>query len=90
MRSMRLSLTLWVAVMVLLLACLQGEGATSYNFTKIADTNAAIPAHALRVLCHHGSGQLSQRFAHPFPSLEATCVIRHDGMSCGTSAHLVL
>ena len=49
-----------------------------------------MPAHALRVLCTHGSGQLSQRVAHPFPSWAAHDVIRHDGRSCCPSAHLVL
>jgi hypothetical protein len=52
------------------------------NVSRHDALDPAIPAHDLRALCDHGSGELSQRFDHPFPFFEATLAIRHDRVSC--------
>ena len=41
-------------------------------------------------LCYRGSGQLSPRFDHPFPSFAETFAISHGRMSCGWQTHLVM
>jgi len=38
-------------------------------------TQAAIPAYAPKVLCDHGSEQLSERFDHPFVSFDVSFMI---------------
>ena len=55
-----------------------------------AYTNAAIPAYDLRALYDHGSGELSPRFDHRFPSFEVTFAIEPEWLSCCRQTHLAV
>src|SRR5215472_7229488 len=51
---------------------------------------SVIPAHALRILCNHDSGQHGECFDHPLPSFAQTCSMRHDRLSCRKPTQLVM
>ena len=50
----------------------------------------AIPAYDLRALYDHGSGELSPRFDHRFPSFEVTFAIEPEWLSCCRQTHLAV
>src|SRR2546428_11964725 len=76
--------------MVCLSCTLRPYHATRAPWCAGETLSSAVPAYDLRALYDHGSGELSPRFDHRFPSFAVTFAIEPAWLSCCRQTHLAV